>query len=634
MRKIATLFFSCLTLAVFAQGSGADGALTVSAAGTTIDGTKSQLNGNASSGQATVTVENSTGFATNQVCFLVQMRGTGAGNYEEKTISSISGNNITFSSNLTYTYTDDGTAANANNMAQLIKMPQYTSVTINAGSSLTCSAWNGTVGGIVCFLASGTVTVNSTAGGGIFATAKGGVAGSAGTGGVGAGDGDGGGWGPTSPPGDGQDADANMGTSGCSGASWSGGRAAGLAGTTGSSGGAAIVYSSAGGTISSGTAATNNSNNANWRSGQGQSLLMGGGGAGGAGGNSGKSGGGGGGDSGGMHGSRADGGNGGAGGNGGGIIYFRCSALAGAGDIIASGANGSNGGNGYSGCGGEGSSNGAAGGDGSNGNGGNGGGGGAQGSIFILKASTTHSGSITAAAGAAGSGGTQGAAGAKGNMAQCASPLCGSITAGSNGSAGTAATSSAITTSNETLPVKYLYFYGVNNQDVNKLFWSTASEINSDFFEVQRSIDGIHFEKFDEITSAGTSNTTHNYSCLDDNPNKITYYRLKQIDKDGKHEFSTIISILKSNNIQTSFFSVRPNPASDQIEISVGSKEEKNVRININDADGRLLWHQSFILYQGNNSIPINLVSFPSGTYVVSIEDRDGYTRTARFIKK
>ncbi len=139
-------------------GDGSDGDLTVS--GTVyVDDVRSALSSSASAGQPQVQLANTSGFAAGQRILLHQTQGTGAGAYEMGTIASVeSGSGIvTLEENLQSTYTVGG-----NSKAQAIRVPQFRNVTVQSGGILTAHAWDGTTGGILAFLATGTVTVNGT----------------------------------------------------------------------------------------------------------------------------------------------------------------------------------------------------------------------------------------------------------------------------------------------------------------------------------------------------------------------------------------------------------------------------------------------------------------------------------------
>lgn len=143
-----------------AFGDGSDGSLTVSS-NTTQAPTDSACTG--TSGATTLSATNAS-FAAGQKILIHQTRGTNAGQKQVNTIASYTSGTITLDTALNATYTSG---------AQVIVLKQYTDVTVNSGITWTAKAWTGSVGGILCFLATGTVTNNGT----ITASARGFVGG-------------------------------------------------------------------------------------------------------------------------------------------------------------------------------------------------------------------------------------------------------------------------------------------------------------------------------------------------------------------------------------------------------------------------------------------------------------------------
>ena len=136
------------------------------------DGTLSAVNGSIGvSGSNSICIASALGFSVGDEIIIITMQvaatpSTNIGKYEFFNITSISSNTLFLSGNLTNSY-----VSNASEKHQVIKVPQYANVTVNNGGTLTCSSWNGTVGGVLCFRANGNVNVNS--GGLITANGKG-----------------------------------------------------------------------------------------------------------------------------------------------------------------------------------------------------------------------------------------------------------------------------------------------------------------------------------------------------------------------------------------------------------------------------------------------------------------------------
>ena len=153
-------------------GDGSDGPLDVSSANQVVND-YAFLTGNENAGETTITVSAASSFVVDDEILLIQMQnssGGEAGTYEFKHISSIMGNEITLTSSLDNSYYSGSFDSVDATTFQIVRVPQYTTVTINSGTSITAPAWNGYTGGIVVFRAE---TVNISAGGSINVSEKG-----------------------------------------------------------------------------------------------------------------------------------------------------------------------------------------------------------------------------------------------------------------------------------------------------------------------------------------------------------------------------------------------------------------------------------------------------------------------------
>lgn len=157
------------------------------------------------------------------------------------------------------------------------------------------------------------------------------------------------------------------------------------------------------------------------------------------------------------------------------------------------------------------------------------------------------------------------------------------------------------------LPITLVSFFGeAFNETTNVLKWITSTEINNDFFTLERSSDAINFEPIATISGAGNSNQINNYSAFDyiQYSSSVThYYRLKQTDFDGKFTYSDIV-VLNNNFSHNVYY----NHTLQQLEI--GNIE--NGRVDIYNLQGQKI--NSFTA-RGNN-VNLNLAK---GMYLVSI---------------
>jgi hypothetical protein len=172
------------------------------------------------------------------------------------------------------------------------------------------------------------------------------------------------------------------------------------------------------------------------------------------------------------------------------------------------------------------------------------------------------------------------------------------------------------------------------NNDV-ELTWATASEINNDYFTVERSEDGINFYSIKKIKGAGTSSSVLFYSILDSNPLRgISYYRLKQTDYNNKETYSDIRSIsIGEKNIFD--FKLYPNPSdkSDDIRLQFFGKENDLVRVLISDLTGNILSEKEIKL--NANAMEMDIKQhFDSGIYFIKVVNKFGEYINQKFIVK
>lgn len=145
-----------------------------------------------------------------------------------------------------------------------------------------------------------------------------------------------------------------------------------------------------------------------------------------------------------------------------------------------------------------------------------------------------------------------------------------------------------------TLPVTLLNFNAKNLGKSVQLSWQTTQEVNSNYFIVERSVDGNHFNALASIKAKGTSSITSNYSFNDItlpaliNNKPVIYYRLKSVDKDGRSFYSRV-AIVNFNAAEIA--SVYPNPNKGSFNVTVSSPG-KNLDISIVDAQGKQVYHQ------------------------------------------
>jgi len=161
------------------------------------------------------------------------------------------------------------------------------------------------------------------------------------------------------------------------------------------------------------------------------------------------------------------------------------------------------------------------------------------------------------------------------------------------------------------LPIELLSFTGESDINKNVLQWTTASEINNDYFTLEKSIDGKTFQPIAKIEGAGNSTTDLNYSVIDDYPiNGTNYYKLKQTDFNGTTWYSKTIS-LNSNSKHEIDFLIYPNPATDYISISYPNSNAKD-EIKIINKLGETV-------FKTNNKHEIDVSGLQNGIYFIQL---------------
>ena len=177
-----------------------------------------------------------------------------------------------------------------------------------------------------------------------------------------------------------------------------------------------------------------------------------------------------------------------------------------------------------------------------------------------------------------------------------------------------------------TLPIKLISFIGsISSNQKAILHWQTADEIDNDYFDVERSVDGNLFSKVGTVIGkfSGGVNTVGDYSFVDDinTINGVVYYRLKQVGKNGNVTFSSVIRLANNKTLAT-LISVYPNPTStDNITVHVQISDSQKVAIRIVDMAGKICYNNMNVkLLAGANNIKINSkTALPKGIYLVKV---------------
>jgi hypothetical protein len=172
------------------------------------------------------------------------------------------------------------------------------------------------------------------------------------------------------------------------------------------------------------------------------------------------------------------------------------------------------------------------------------------------------------------------------------------------------------------LAVNWLNFTAQKNSAHSVLLnWSTQSEGSNEHFEIERSNNGTSFTKIGEVAALQT-NGNQQYSYIDNVPlNGYNYYRIKQVDKDGSYQYSSVQRVSLSDVIK--HWSLYPNPARSSTSLYALNNYNK-AAISISDLNGRTIYRKVMNNVIANQQISIPLSQLSKGIYVIKIATEQG----------
>ncbi len=199
-------------------------------------------------------------------------------------------------------------------------------------------------------------------------------------------------------------------------------------------------------------------------------------------------------------------------------------------------------------------------------------------------------------------------------------------------------TIAGISTANP-LPVSITSFKGERKGAENLLSWTTATEINNAGFELQRSADGVNFSTLTFVESKannGNSSAALTYNYADVKPlSGSGYYRLKQIDRDGKSAFSEVVLIKGLKPTKLELVSVYPNPVINTIKVSIAAAKADKITFIVSDITGKAIISKVMNVTSGDNTVQIDVNNLANGTYTIKAICADGCETTIKkFVKQ
>lgn len=169
-----------------------------------------------------------------------------------------------------------------------------------------------------------------------------------------------------------------------------------------------------------------------------------------------------------------------------------------------------------------------------------------------------------------------------------------------------------------TLPITLLYFKASNSESAIDLTWTTSSEINNDYFTIERSLDGEQFSALKHLPGAGNSNTNLNYTCRDERPVQgRNYYRLKQTDFDGNYSYSDPVAVNYSN--AGSFELIAVSADENSLLIFLNDPEGGLRQLVVTRSDGRIEKYAYLETQAGKARYELSACYFSSGIYTLKL---------------
>jgi hypothetical protein len=219
-------------------------------------------------------------------------------------------------------------------------------------------------------------------------------------------------------------------------------------------------------------------------------------------------------------------------------------------------------------------------------------------------------GASQSTAGTGGINGTAPGGGGSGAFASAASAAAGG--AGANGQ--------VVISYTATLPVKLTSFAANKLGTAVQLKWTTASEQNNFHFDIERSTDGKVFSNIGRRSGAGNSNVAIDYSFSDYNPAAgINYYRLNQVDLDGKATLSNPIAV--NMGFEGLAMQVFYSANAADLKINITSDQDSKGQFIVYSVSGQKIVEQSLTLTKGNNDFSISMPDFGSGVYIAAYKN-------------
>ncbi len=181
------------------------------------------------------------------------------------------------------------------------------------------------------------------------------------------------------------------------------------------------------------------------------------------------------------------------------------------------------------------------------------------------------------------------------------------------------------------LPVKFISFNAICENEKISLVWKTAEEVNSSRFDIERTSNGVNWIIIGQVTASGYSQSEKTYTYNDAGPLfSGTMYRIVEYDLDGRRQYSGIVS---ASCDRKESIRVWPNPVEDIVRLNIYSNSQSQILIQVYDSKGALVLMQKDNLVQGSNQLTVPVQKLARGIYQLKATYQKGITKTFRLVK-
>ncbi|MDX1936975.1 MAG: T9SS type A sorting domain-containing protein [Flavihumibacter sp.] len=180
------------------------------------------------------------------------------------------------------------------------------------------------------------------------------------------------------------------------------------------------------------------------------------------------------------------------------------------------------------------------------------------------------------------------------------------------------------------LPLSFEFIKAQNLGNSNLINWTTSQEVNNSYFEVQRAANGNNFTTIGVVTAFNGHKNSYSFTdaaALQGN----SYYRLKQVDKDGAFTYSKTVVVKNTNNkLALEYF---PNPVTSNLSVLIAAANNGTVQVLITDVQGRVVKQEQWNKQQIQVRKEINVAALKAGNYQLTVQFANGQKQTINFTK-